>query len=147
MWPGHPHIGDESGPLRQHVLIGSGHVRMRPNYHCSPSVQIPTQCDFFTGSLGVHVHEHHRHVWRQRCQQLIGFLKGIINRRQEHASLQIDNTVLNSVFRYANVNAATGTAVREIGGPQQPRLMRQVVENLFFIPAMVATGQYRNVRL
>ena len=91
MRTGHAHIGDEGGALRQHMLVRGGDVGVRAHNRCDAPVEIPAQGDFFAGGLGVHVDEDECDVGRELGELGVGFAKRIVDCRQKHAALQVQD--------------------------------------------------------
>ena len=140
--PGHAHVRDVRRALRQHALVGGSHVRVRAHHGAHAAVQIPAHRHFFAGGLGVHVHQHKVHVRGNFLKLAVRLAERVINLRHEHAALQIQHGVLRATLCRPEVHPAAGIAFGKIRRPQQARLVRQVVQNFFAVPAMISAGQH-----
>ena len=67
--------------------------------------------------------------------------EGVVNRRHERASLQIQDGVARAVLRAADEKPAARRAIGKISGAQQARLVREEVEDFLAVPDVVAAGE------
>ncbi len=94
----------------------------------------------------MHVHEHEGDIFGNFRELAISFAERIINRSHEHAALQIEHGIFHAILRRAEVEPAARIAVGKICGTQQPRLMGHKLQNLFFVPAVIAAAKDGDIR-
>src|SRR5262249_50901563 len=75
-------------------------------------------------------------------KQFVRFAERIVDRRQEHAALQIDHRVFHAISSAAYVHSAAGIAVREVRWTKQPWLIWHEFDNFAAIPAVITPGDH-----
>jgi len=142
MRPGHSHVGDISRALRKKVFIGGSHVGVRADDSGHPAVKIPAHGDLLAGGFRMHVHKHQGDIFWNSPQFAVGFPERIVDRSHEHTPLQIQHGIFHTILSGSEIQPAARIAFRKICRSQQPRLMRQVFQDLFAVPAVVSAGEY-----
>jgi len=124
------------------VLIGGSHVGVRADDRGHPAVKIPAHGDLLAGGFRMHVHKHQGDIFWNSPQFAVGFPERIVDRRHEHTPLQIQHGIFHAILGGSEIQPAARIAFRKICRSQQPRLMRQVFQDLFAVPAVVSAGEY-----
>src|SRR5277367_3941389 len=137
---GHAYVGDIGSAAGENAIIGGGDVGVRAQDGGDFAVEMPAHGLFFGSGFGVHVHDDHLHIGRERSELAFGGAKGIFQRRHEGAALQIHYRVGDAIFSLADEMAFARGADGKIRGADQPRLVREKIENLLAVPDVIAAG-------
>ncbi len=77
------------------MCVCSDHRRDAP-------IKIPTQRNFFTGGLRVHIHQDESNVRRKLGQLFVCFLERVVVGSKKDAALQVEHGELHACFRLSH---------------------------------------------
>ena len=96
----------------------------------------------FAGHLRVEVDELHLDGGIELAQDLVGLAERAIGGRHVDAALQIDHGAIDAAAACDTYRTPLPGAFGVVGGTQQARLPRQVIEDLALVPDVIAGGQH-----
>lgn len=129
--------------------IGGGDMGVGAENGGDTAVEVPTEGYLFTGGFGVDVDEDDLGggAFCNLDEEVVGLSKGIVAGRHKDATLQVDDRESLTITEFALVEAKAGSAVGVVGGAKDAtaplvrvRGHRHVLEDLFFVPDVVAGG-------
>jgi len=142
---GHADVGLISRAAGQDALVGGGNVGVGAEDGGDAAIEIPAHGDLLAGSLGVQVE--HDDLGRDLREQLVGLAEGIVAGGHEDAALKVQDGVALSIAKLALVDAETRRPGGVVGRADNAAVAvarigrdRHVLEDLFFVPDVVAGG-------
>jgi hypothetical protein len=136
----HARVAQESCAAGKNLFVRSLNVGVSSNDGRNFSVEKPAQCDFFTGSLSVYVHDDVRRLVAHLCHRCIDRVKRIFqNRLHKCARLHVDDTDF-PLGCFQDDRPVPRCAIRIIHRAQQTRFGVDERKNFFLVPYVVACG-------
>ena len=133
---GHAEVSEIPGALRQDLLVGGLHVRVRAPLGGNFSVKIIRHGKLFTCRLGVEIQKHRKPV--QLLQDLIDHAEGIVGPEVEIAAAQQVHNAHLPDLRLKHAEAPSRQARMQIGGPQDIGAVVQIRADLAPVERMIS---------
>ncbi len=137
----HAGIALVGGAPGQHALVGGGHMGVRADDGGDFAVEVPAHGHFFTGGLGVEVHEDDGCIEPHPLNLAGDDGEGVLELvAHEDAALEIDDADFAALLCLQNQAALAGRALGVVQRPQHTRLLGKEGDDLLLIPDVVAGG-------